>query len=295
MFFLAAAVVAVTSTLRLAMQRVSCGILVLILFWIPMTLVAQDDAPQDAEGCKDSAVITRMPGSTIHSCENKEFEQVKVPVAKDADGNVTEKTLEGEFHSWDYGTREGVSEIQVFRNFENALKQAGMKIVYEESPGTIVANKADTWYWLQNSGSYYYQTLLSVKSMQQEVTADASGISDELNKSGHVALYGIHFETGKATILPDSESVLGEVAKMLQQNPDIKVSVEGHTDNVGSAASNQALSEKRAQAVVAWLSSHGIAASRLAAKGWGASKPVEDNNTEDNRAKNRRVELVKIS
>jgi len=97
MFFLAAAVVAVTSTLRLAMQRVSCGILVLILFWIPMTLVAQDDAPQDAEGCKDSAVITRMPGSTIHSCENKEFEQVKVPVAKDADGNVTEKLWKASF------------------------------------------------------------------------------------------------------------------------------------------------------------------------------------------------------
>src|SRR5690242_717977 len=58
----------------------SCGILVLILFAVQATLVAQDDAPQDAEGCKDSAIITRMPGSTIHSCENKEFEQVKVPV-----------------------------------------------------------------------------------------------------------------------------------------------------------------------------------------------------------------------
>ena len=277
------------------MRRFACRFLVLTLLCIPATLLAQDDAPQDAEGCKDSPVITRMPGSTIHSCENKEFEQVKMPVAKDADGNVTEKTLEGEFHSWDYGTREGVSEIQVFRNFETALKQAGMKIVYEESPGTIVAKKGDTWYWLQNSGSYYYQTLLTVKSMQQEVAADASGIADELNKSGHMALYGIHFETGKATILPDSESVLGEVAKMLQQNPDIKVSVEGHTDNVGSATGNQSLSEKRAQAVVAWLTSHGIAASRLSAKGWGSSKPVEDNNTEDGRAKNRRVELVKIS
>ena len=277
------------------MRPFACRFLVLTLLCIPATLLAQDDAPQDAEGCKDSPVITRMPGSTIHSCENKEFEQVKMPVAKDADGNVTEKTLEGEFHSWDYGTREGVSEIQVFRNFETALKQAGMKIVYEESPGTIVANKGDTWYWLQNSGSYYYQTLLTVKSMQQEVAADASGIADELNKSGHMALYGIHFETGKATILPDSESVLGEVAKMLQQNPDIKVSVEGHTDNVGSATGNQSLSEKRAQAVVAWLTSHGIAASRLSAKGWGSSKPVEDNNTEDGRAKNRRVELVKIS
>ena len=65
---------------------------------------------QDAEGCKDSPIITRMPGSTIHSCENKENEQVKMPVGKNKDGEVTEKTLEGEFHSWDYGTREGVSE-----------------------------------------------------------------------------------------------------------------------------------------------------------------------------------------
>ena len=262
---------------------------------ISTVAIGQDDAPQDAEGCKDSAIITRMPGSTIHSCENKEFDQVKVPVSKDADGNVTEKTLEGEYHSWDYGTREGVSEIQVFRNFETALKQAGMKIIYEDSPGTITANKGDTWYWLQNSGSYYYQTLLTVKSMNQEVTADASSIADELSKSGHIALYGIHFETGKATILPDSESVLTEISKMLQQNPDVKVSVEGHTDNAGSTASNQALSEKRAQAVVAWLTSHGIDASRLKSKGWGASKPVQDNGSEDGRAKNRRVELVKIS
>jgi hypothetical protein len=75
------------------------------------SLRAQD---QDAEGCKDSAIITRMPGSTIHSCENKEFDQAKMPLGTDKDGNAKEKTAEGEFHSWDYGTREGVSEIQVF-------------------------------------------------------------------------------------------------------------------------------------------------------------------------------------
>ena len=277
------------------MLRLLALVVVYSMIAVPARLIAQEDAPQDAEGCKDSPIITRMPGSTIHSCENKEYEQVKMPVAKNKDGEVTEKTLEGEFHSWDYGTREGVSEIQVFRNFETALKQAGMKIVYEDSPATITANKGDTWYWLQNSGSYYYQTLLTVKSMQQEVMADASSIADELSKSGHIALYGIHFETAKATILPDSETVLAEVAKMLQQNSDVKVSIEGHTDNVGSAAANQTLSEKRAQAVVAWLSSHGIEGSRLQAKGWGASKPVDDNATEDGRAKNRRVELVKIS
>jgi OmpA-OmpF porin, OOP family len=277
------------------MARFLSGFFVIVLVLIPAFLIAQDDKPQDAEGCKDSPLITRMPGGTIHSCDDKEFEQVKVPVAKDSDGNVTEKTLEGEYHSWDYGTREGVSQIQVFRNFETALKQAGFKIVYEDSPAIITASKGDTWYWLQNSGEYYYQTFLTVKSMQQEVMADASSIADELNKSGHMALYGIHFETSKATILPDSESVLTEIAKMLQQNPDIKVSVEGHTDNVGSSTTNQALSEKRAQAVVAWLTSHGIEASRLNAKGWGASKPVDDNTTDDGRAKNRRVELVKIS
>src|SRR5947207_8766442 len=277
------------------MLRLLALVLVYSLIAVPARLIAQEDAPQDAEGCKDSPIITRMPGSTIHSCENKEYEQVKMPVDNDKDGNVGEKTLEGEYHSWDYGTRDGVSEIQVFRNFETALKTAGMKIIYEESPGTIVANKGDTWYWLQNSGSYYYRTLLTVKSMQQEVTADASSIADELTKSGHVALYGIHFETGKATILPDSESVLSEIAKMLQQNPDVKASVEGHTDNIGQAASNQSLSEKRAQAVVAWLTSHRIDNSRLKAKGWGASKPVEENSSEDGRAKNRRVELVKIS
>jgi len=69
--------------------------------------------------------------------------------------------------------------------------------------------------------------------------------------------------------------------------------VEGHTDNQGNAAANQALSERRAQAVVAWLSAHGIAASRLSAKGLGQTNPVADNTTEDGRAKNRRVELVK--
>jgi len=78
-----------------------------------------------------------------------------------------------------------------------------------------------------------------------------------------------------------------------QQNPDLKLRVEGHTDNQGSAAANQALSEKRAQAVVAWLVAHGTNASRLAAKGMGQTMPVADNSTQDGRAKNRRVELVK--
>jgi OOP family OmpA-OmpF porin len=129
--------------------------------------------------------------------------------------------------------------------------------------------------------------------MKQEVTADASSLSDEINKSGRIAVYGIHFDTSKAAILPDSENVLSEIVKLLQQNENLKLLVEGNTDNQGNTAANQALSEKRAQAVVAWLTAHSIPAARLSAKGFGQTKPLTDNGTEEGRAKNRRVELVK--
>jgi OmpA-OmpF porin, OOP family len=270
---------------KVVLRLLLCGLLSLAV----RTAYAQD---QDAEGCKDSAMITRMPGSTIHSCENKEFEQAKMPLGNDKDGNAKEKTVEGEYHYWDYGTREGMSEIQVFRNFEAALKKDGFTLDFEDSPRNITAHKGDIWYMLENSGSYYYQTIVTEKQMQQEVTADS--LADEINKSGHVAVYGIHFDTGKATIQPDSETILEQIVQLLQQHADLKLRVEGHTDSQGNAAANQALSEKRAQAVVAWLTGKGINASRLAAKGFGATKPVADNGTEDGRAKNRRVELVKM-
>jgi outer membrane protein OmpA-like peptidoglycan-associated protein len=129
--------------------------------------------------------------------------------------------------------------------------------------------------------------------MQQEVTADASSLANALDTSGHIAVYGIHFDTGKATIQPDSETTLDEIVKLLGTHPELHLRVEGHTDNQGNAGLNQTLSEKRAQAVVAWLVAHGTTASRLSAKGFGASQPVADNSTDEGRAKNRRVELVK--
>jgi len=258
------------------------------------TLGAQeDDKPKDAEGCKDSPLITRFPGSIIHSCEYKEYEQADFPLGLDQDGNERTKHVEGEYHYWDIGTREGTSQIQVFRNFQTAVKSGGFTIDYANSPDKIVAHKGSTWIFIDNRGEFYYQTVVMEKVMQQEVTADASTLSGEINKSGHVAVYGIHFDTGKAAILPDSENTLGEIVKMLQQNGSLKLRVEGHTDNQGSAAANQGLSEKRAQAVVAWLTAHGVPAPRLSAQGLGQSKPVSDNATEEGRAKNRRVELVK--
>jgi OOP family OmpA-OmpF porin len=257
------------------------------LFWA-MNLGAQEDKPKDAEGCKDSPLITRFPGSILSSCDNKEYEQADFPLADDK-----VKHVEGEYHTWDFTTREGTSEIQVYRNFQTALKNAGWTIDHSLSPSQIVAHKKATWIFIDNRGSYYDQTIVTEKEMQQEVTADASSLSAEINKSGHVAVYGIHFDTGMATIQADSENILAEIVKVLQQDPALKLRVEGHTDNQGNAAQNQALSQKRAQAVVAWLVARGIDASRLTANGLGQTQPVDDNSTPDGRAKNRRVDLVK--
>jgi OOP family OmpA-OmpF porin len=267
-------------------------LLILSLFVFSTFSFAQN--PDDAENCKDSPVITRMPGSKINSCENKEYEQASFPLKPDADGNSQEKKIEGEYHTWDYRNRDGMSEIQVYRNIETALKRAGFTIDFGNEPEGITAHKGKTWYYLDNKGDFYYQTIVTGKKMEQEIIADASALGDEIKKSGHVAVYGINFDTGKATIQPSSESVLNEIVKLLQDDPSLKLRVEGHTDNVGAAAANQSLSEKRAQAVVAWLTGHGIAADRLTAKGFGASKPVAENTTDEGRAKNRRVELAKM-
>jgi OmpA-OmpF porin, OOP family len=255
---------------------------------IAVPVRAQDDQRKDAEGCKDSPLITRFPGSIINSCDNKEYEQADFPMPNDQT-----KHVEGEYHYWDIATRDGTSEIQVFRNFQTAIKNAGFTIDFTSSPGQIVGHKGSTWIFIDNRGSYYYQAIVTERDMKQEVTADASSLSDEINKSGHVAVYGVNFDTGKSAILPSSENVLNEIVKLLQNNADLKLRVEGHTDNQGNAAANQALSEKRAQSVVTWLTGHGIAAPRLTAKGLGQIKPIADNSTEDGRDKNRRVELVK--
>lgn len=252
------------------------------------------DQPQDAEGCKDSPLITRLPGSHINSCNHKEYEQATFNAGFSPDGNPISKTFEGDYYDWDYGTRPGTSEIQVFRNVDNALKSAGFYIDYENSPEDITAHKGNTWINISNRGEYYDQIVITTKEMKQEMTADSSALGEEINKTGRVAVYGIHFDTGKATIQPDSEDTLQSIVKLMQGTPSLKLRIEGYTDNAGNASANQVLSDKRAQSVVAWLSAHGVDKSRLAAKGFGQNNPVADNNTDDGRAKNRRVELVKM-
>jgi OOP family OmpA-OmpF porin len=126
------------------------------------------------------------------------------------------------------------------------------------------------------------------------VRVSAADLASDLTKTGHTALYGIYFDTGKADVKPESEPALAEVAKLLNQQPAIKLIVAGHTDNVGDFASNMDLSKRRAQAVVQALSTkYAVAATRLNPQGLGQCAPVASNDDDAGRARNRRVELVK--
>jgi outer membrane protein OmpA-like peptidoglycan-associated protein len=131
-------------------------------------------------------------------------------------------------------------------------------------------------------------------SMAQDIIANAEVFSKDIKETGHTAVYGIYFDTGKSVIKPESETALGEIAKLLKADAGLKVNVVGHTDSVGGIESNMKLSQGRANAVVqALVGKYGIAATRLKAYGVGPLAPIAPNDTEEGRAKNRRVELVK--
>lgn len=104
----------------------------------------------------------------------------------------------------------------------------------------------------------------------------------------------INFETRSAEVSNNATDVINEVADMMQKNPNIKIRLEGHTDNVGIADSNMAISERRAIAVMQAVIKKGIDPKRLSVKGWGDTHPLADNNTADSRARNRRVEIIVI-
>jgi formylglycine-generating enzyme required for sulfatase activity len=125
------------------------------------------------------------------------------------------------------------------------------------------------------------------KPMENDVMKD-------FDTKGFVDIYGIYFDVNKFVVKPESYAAVDQIAKYLQNHPNTRIMIEGHTDNTGNAGKNQVLSENRAKAIKAELVEKGIDAGRMETIGYGASKPVADNKTADGRTQNRRVTIKKL-
>ena len=219
-------------------------------------------------------------------------------------------TVEGKKYKRTYTLKEDAQQssiIQISRNYANAIRGMGGTVVFDGAPqdaecadnnglqmviGKVVKDGNEMWVEIvpTGGGNDYYMTIVLKELMKQDVTA--SNMFETLNRDGHIALY-INFDTGKSVIRAESGPIIGQIVEMMKSNPELKLSIEGHTDNVGSTESNMVLSGERAKSVVSAIVSQGISIERLSASGFGQDKPIADNNTDEGRAKNRRVELVK--
>lgn len=219
----------------------------------------------------------------------------------------------------------GASFFQVEKNYESVIKGWGGVTVFEgrgqalkdhnlkfeegghrarywlekDEMGVYLLRTPSKEIWVEVYHPYpldnedYWLTVIEKKALEVTLKAiPAAELKKSLDADGHVALY-INFDTNKAVIKDESKPILAEIVKLLESNPELKLTVEGHTDNVGTEPANQKLSEARANAVVGALIAQGVSYDRLQPKGLGQSKPLTENATEAGRAKNRRVELVK--
>jgi outer membrane protein OmpA-like peptidoglycan-associated protein len=233
-----------------------------------------------------------MPGYTILEC-TENFNQLDFFNTKGEDVKL-EGNLTFIWYAFNSESQKEPSFFQIIKNYSNAILKIGGKKIYEDNvSGYYELKKSGKEYNIKVNGtnnSDIQLFVLEMEAMKQEVTANE--MLDALNTDGFIAL-NILFETGKSAIQQESLPVIDQIFDLLKSNSTLNVSIEGHTDNVGDAASNKKLSGDRAKAVTNVIIAKGIDKARLSFIGWGQEKPVADNRTDEGRTKNRRVEIVK--
>ena len=309
-----------------SVMRLTVGAASLVLCWFA---VDQRALGQDREGSKDHPLISRYPGSVINGYSQKEFDEYELPLTKVADGKYGKtQRVEGKVTAIHYDAPSSRSALEIYRNYDAALQKAGFQTLFSCGPKVCgdappggafpledaFGNYSDqTRYlaaklsqpqgnvyvalWVYDSGFDIKQFIAIVESKPMEsglVSVNAEALGGDIHRNGHAAVYGIYFDTGKAEVKPESDAALKGIANLLQQDPQLKLYVVGHTDNQGALDSNLELSKRRADAVLTILTTkYGVAADKLHALGDGPSAPVASNDTEEGRSRNRRVELVK--
>ena len=309
-------------------SRKNLAMLVLIPLLSIMAAASAQAQTRDVAGAKDFPGIGRFGGSVITGYVVKDFDAARMQAAAFKDGQPADaRRLEGRVTRIAYRTKPGPSILEVSRNFETQLAKAGFTTLLAcdtDACGAIPFTEAIDalpvpQMWVDGFNYHYYAgrkedggreiyASVLVSQNNQDITAqltiaelgaienkmvDAAAMAKGLGETGHIALYGIYFDTDKAALKPESRPTLEQIAKLLTTQPQLNVFIVGHTDNQGAYDYNVDLSRRRAEAVAAELArSYRIAPARLRTAGVGFLAPVGSNASDSGRALNRRVELV---
>lgn len=267
------------------------------IFLLLAGILNSQTPPQDVKGSKDHPLLTRMPDFRITSYNELEFGAYRFI---GADRKTTD--VEGHKYYIEYRLNPGVAtpgELKIRRNVQDALKKIGGKVLYDENfnrVSTIIFEKdgKETWLEVRSNDQFYRLNIVEREVMKQEIVANADAMGSDIDNTGHVSVYGIYFDTGKSEIKPESDQAIEQISRLLKNNSSLNLYVVGHTDNAGALDANMKLSQDRANAVLnALITKYGIPATRLKSYGVASLSPVASNDTEEGKAKNRRVELVK--
>lgn len=320
-------------------------VLLLALGWL--ALMAVGAQAEDVAGSKDHPLLGRYDGASIVYYKTSDFDELVFLKAPHDYGALLERNatddrsgpewlkLQGRATEIRYDIPAGRSSLEVFTNYDLALKAKGFETIFtcadkacftgnmndlylleqqlDPTNGVSTAYSAHARYLLakldrpeghvyasvfageENGQSVAFLRVLEAKSMETDkiVAIKADDMKSGLETSGRINIYGIQFDFDRDTIRPESKATLDEIAKLLTDKPDLRLDIVGHTDGKGTAAYNLDLSDRRAANVVAALvGNYAIDQTRLSSRGAGMSQPVASNDTEDGRAKNRRVELI---
>lgn len=181
-------------------------------------------------------------------------------------------------------------EARKWQHVSLSFNKRAMKVYINQTRVANIPNMVNTGSYMTIGSSFENEVF--IKNFR--IAKGAVPLYDRMMSDGKFITYGITFDVGKSTIKPESMGEINRIVQLMTENPDLKFSVEGHTDSTGNATSNQTLSEARSTAIVDKLVEMGIAADRLTSSGKGQTSPIADNGTDEGRAKNRRVEFVKM-
>ena len=192
-----------------------------------------------------------------------------------------------------------ISKIDIMNNYRAAAKEMGGKVLYAKRGKitfTLPLNNGGTlWAYVFALDGNYELIIIEEEGFKKQLVFSAYQMKRTLDSLGTISIYGINFDTAKDMLKQGSEKVLIEIVELMKNYPELRIEIQGHTDNVGLANYNLDLSNKRADTVKDYLLLFGVEKKRMLAKDYGLSKPIVSNDTEEGRAKNRRVELLKLN